>query len=84
MKNIRYNNAPVPELKIKMINDLLQAKWVNESYLKLKHLRDYGGTYKEIETAWKEYCHFRDLELGLPALVVPHVQGSHSVFRGGK
>jgi hypothetical protein len=84
MKNPRYNNAPVPELKIKMINDMLQSKLVNETYLKLKHLRDYGGTHKEIEIAWKEYCHFRDLHLGLPPLVVPSVQGSHSVFRGGK
>lgn len=80
----RFNDAPVPELKIKMINDLLQSKFVNESWLKFVYLGNHGGTFKERDKAFNEYCYFRDLQLGLPPLIVPHVQGSHSVFRGGK
>ena len=62
---------------IKLIDDMLQSQPVNELYLKLKHLRDYGGTHKEIESAWMEYCHFRDLYLGFKPLLLQGISKEH-------
>lgn len=81
---LRYNNAPVPELKIKMIEELLQSHPVNEMWLKFVKLGNSSGNWKEREKAFGEYCIYRDLFLGLPPLIVPSVQGSHTRFRGGR
>jgi hypothetical protein len=80
----RFDSAPVSELKIQMINDLLQSHPVNELWLKFVNLGNSSGNYKEREKVFGEYCIYRDLFLGLPPLNVPSVQGSHTKFRGGK
>lgn len=61
----RYNNAPVDQLKINLIKDMLSSPLVNYAYNNFVNLGNNGGTFKERENAFTEYCRCRDLYLGL-------------------
>jgi hypothetical protein len=73
----KYNDSPVHPEKIKMINEMLQTEPINELWLKFVNLGNYGGTVKEREKAFQEYCHFRDLHLGLKPLVIVPIHSEH-------
>ena len=74
---MKLKNNPVQPEKIQLIHDLLNSYPVNELWLEYVRLGMYGGTYKEREKAWNEYCVFRDKYLGLPPLSVPSIQQTY-------
>ena len=61
----RYNDSAVHPEKIQLIKDLLSTPQVNYAYLKFVELGNNGGSFKEREEAFNEYCRVRDLFLGL-------------------
>lgn len=75
----RYNNSPVDPLKIQLIHDLLSSYPVNELWLKYVAMGNNGATVKQREDQFAEYCHYRDLYLGLPPV---KIQGVQSTNRG--
>jgi hypothetical protein len=62
---------------IQKIYDLLHSHPVNELWLKFVDLGKYGGTFKEREKAFNEYCYFRDLYLGYKPLVLQGISAEH-------
>lgn len=73
----KFNTAPVDSLKIKLINDLLSSHPVNELWLKFVELGKHGGSIKDREKAFAEYCYFRDQYLGLKPLVLQGISSEH-------
>lgn len=73
----KYNDDHVPAEKIKLINDLLSDPIVNETWCRYVRLGEINASVSEREKAFQEYCHFRDLFLGLPPLKITPIQGTH-------
>lgn len=73
----KFDAAPVSDLKIQLIKDLLNNPVVNELWLQFIHLGNHGGSAKEREKVFQEYAHFRDMFLGLPALKLQPIQSEH-------
>jgi hypothetical protein len=67
----RFNDAPVPQIKIDLITQLLRSQPVNSLWLQLcscPHVEaDTGRSLKEHKhKLWVSYCKARDEFLGLP------------------
>jgi len=65
----RFDSAPVSELKIQMIQDILNNPTVNFYYHEWLRLKSISAPFKDIDKAFREYAKFRDSIGGLPALV---------------
>jgi hypothetical protein len=77
MQRHRYDTSPVHPEKINLIKNMLNDPIINELWLKFIHLGSIKASYKERERVFQEYCHFRDLYLGLPPLIITPIQGTH-------
>jgi hypothetical protein len=65
----KYDQAPVQELKIKMIKDILNHPTVNFYYFEWLRLKYINAPHKEIDIAFRSYAKQRDLIGGLPPMV---------------
>lgn len=78
---MKLNYDLVHPEKVKLIESMLADPIVNELWLKFVNLGlpnpSNTALIKAREIAWNEYCYFRDQYLGLPPLVVPHIQGTN-------
>lgn len=72
----KFDNAPVQELKIQMIKDILNHPTVNFYYFEWLRLKFINAPNKDIEIAFRAYAKQRDIIGGLPPLVT--VQESQS------
>lgn len=68
-KRLHFNDTPVSELKIQMIQDILNNLTVNFYYHEWLRLKSISAPFKDIDKAFREYAKFRDSIGGLPALV---------------
>ena len=76
----RYDPAPVSEYKIEMINTLLASYPVNELWIKYVAMGSSNASAKDLNKAFDEYAHFRDLFLGLPPLKADPVKNNMRVI----
>lgn len=65
----RFDSAPVSELKIQMIQDILNNPTVNFYYHNWLEAKRLGHSLKDIEIAFRAYAKFRDEIGGFPPLV---------------
>lgn len=79
--NKRYNDAPVSELKIQMIQDILNNPTVSYYYHEWLRLKNIAAPFKDIDKAFREYAKQRDLIGGLPPLVaIPESQSTNKKY----
>lgn len=65
----RFDSAPVSELKIQMIQDILNNLTVNFYYHEWLRLKSISAPFKDIDKAFREYAKFRDEIGGIPPMV---------------
>ena len=65
----RFDSAPVSELKIQMIQDILNNTTVNFYYHEWLRLKSISAHFKDIDKAFREYAKFRDEIGGIPPMV---------------
>lgn len=65
----RFDNAPVQELKIQMIKDILNHPTVSYYYHEWLRLKQISAPLKDIDAAFRMYAKNRDLVGGLPPLI---------------
>ena len=77
----RFDNAPVQELKIQMIKDILNHPTVNYYYHEWLRLKQIAAPFKDIEVAFMSYAKQRDLIGGLPPLIaIPESQSTNKRY----
>lgn len=73
----KFNDAPVPELKIQMIENLLKSQPVNDLWCEFIRLGNHGGTPKQREEMFQRYAKARDEFLGLKPVVLQGIVSEH-------
>lgn len=68
---------PVHPEKIKLIQNLLNDPIVKECWDRYVNLGVLNASFVQREKAFQEYCHFRDLYLGLPPVKLEGIQGTN-------
>lgn len=68
-KRLHFNDTPVSELKIQMIQDILNNPTVNFYYHEWLRLKSISAPFKDIDRAFREYAKFRDSIGGIPPMV---------------